>query len=153
MALKVGDPAPDFSAKNQDGKTIHLADFKGKQPVLLYFYPKDDTPGCTKEACSFRDRFAKFKELGAVVLGVSGQGAKSHQEFRAKHKLPFDLLVDSDGAINKAYDVGTMFVVGFYKRRSVLIGKDGKLLRYYEDVNPETHAAEVIKDLEDARGR
>src|SRR3989338_4863444 len=98
MAISAGVPAPNFAAKNQDGKEMHLSDFKGKF-VLIYFYPKDDTPGCTKEACDFRDSFTKVKKLNAVVLGVSRQEAASHKKFIAKHKLPFDLLVDHDGEI------------------------------------------------------
>ena len=146
LGMKTGDIAPEFAARNQDGKLIHLSDFKGR-PVLLYFYPKDDTPGCTKEAQGFRDKYAKFKELGVVILGVSGQGEKSHQEFRAKYQLPFDLLVDDDGALAKAYDTGTMLVIGLHKRKSVLIGRDGKVLHFYGDVDPSTHTAEVLKDL------
>jgi peroxiredoxin Q/BCP len=146
LALRAGEAAPDFAAKNQDGKVVHLADFKGR-PILLYFYPKDDTPGCTKEACSFRDEFEAFKKLGAVVLGVSGQDEKSHRAFRAKHRLPFDLLVDEDGALAKSYGIGTMFLIGLHKRRSVLIGPDGQVLKVYESVDPTTHATEVLKDL------
>src|SRR4051812_23472017 len=88
FALEPGQAAPEFSAKNQDGKTIKLSELKGK-PVLMYFYPKDDTPGCTKEACSFRDEYAKFKQKGAVILGVSAQDEASHRKFREKYHLPF----------------------------------------------------------------
>ncbi len=147
LGLKAGDVAPPFAAKNQDGKLIQLSDFKGK-PVLLYFYPKDDTPGCTREARGFRDEFARFKALGAVILGVSGQDEKSHQQFRAKYQLPFDLLVDGDGQLAKAYDTGTMFLLGLHKRKSVLIGRDGKVVHFYDDVNPATHTHDVLRDLE-----
>jgi peroxiredoxin Q/BCP len=149
MALSVGDPAPTISGKNQDGKVIHFTDYKG-QFVLVYFYPKDDTPGCTKEACSLRDNFSKIKALNTVVLGVSRQDQKSHQEFIAKHKLPFDLLVDTDGEITKAFDVPTMFAVGFSKRESILIGPDGKILKHYKDVDPEKHAEMVMADIQKA---
>src|SRR5437867_5660757 len=102
--LQVGNKAPDFSLPDQDGKTVSLKDFKGKQ-VVLYFYPKDDTPGCTKEACSFRDSEAALKKAGAVVLGVSMDGQTSHQKFITKFKLPFTLLSDEDAAVSKAYGV------------------------------------------------
>ncbi|HEY8280170.1 MAG TPA: peroxiredoxin [Bdellovibrionota bacterium] len=146
VAMTPGSAAPNFSAKNQDGKEIHLADYKGKF-VLIYFYPKDDTPGCTKEACDFRDRFTEVKKLNAVVLGVSRQDANSHKKFIAKHKLPFDLLVDGDGKIAEAFGVGTMPVIGFHKRQSILVGPDGKVVRFYESVTPEKHVAEVLEDI------
>jgi peroxiredoxin Q/BCP len=150
FAIAVGASAPNFSAKNQDGKTVSLSDFKGK-PVLLYFYPKDETPGCTKEACSFRDQYAAFTKQGAAVVGISAQDAKSHREFKDKHKLPFDLLVDSDGSIAKAFGVGKFPVLGLLKRQSVLLDKDGKVLKFYENVDPETHTEEVLKDLAAAK--
>lgn len=144
--LTAGDTAPDFAGKNQDGHVIRFSDFKGK-PVLIYFYPKDDTPGCTKEACSFRDEYSKFQKLGAVILGVSTQDENSHKAFKAKHHLPFDLLADVDGSIAKAFGVGTMPIVGLVKRQSVLIGADGKVIRFYSDVSPGAHTDEVLKDL------
>ena len=147
IGLKSGDLAPDFAVKNQDGKVVHLHDFEGK-PVLMYFYPKDETPGCTKEACSFRDEFSKFKKLGAVVLGVSMQDEKSHQGFRSKHKIPFDLLVDQDGSLAKAYGVGFLAGVPLHKRQSILISAGGKVLKFYDNVDPKTHTNEVLKDLE-----
>lgn len=149
--LAPGTAAPDFTAKNQDGKAIHLADFKGKY-VLLYFYPKDDTPGCTKEACNFRDGISVLQKHGAVVLGVSKQDEKSHQEFRAKYKLPFDLLVDSDGQVASAYGISSMPVVGYFKRESVLISPTGKVLKFYKGVDPEVHSKQVIQDIEGAQG-
>lgn len=148
LALTVGTLAPNFTAKNQDGKTVNFTDFSG-HPVLLYFYPKDETPGCTKEACEFRDHYAEFKKQGIVVLGISRQDEKSHLEFKNKHHLPFDLLVDKDGVISKAYGVGQMPIVGLLKRQSVLIGKDGHVLKFYESVDPENHAAQALKDLEE----
>lgn len=143
----LGEKAPDFKAMNQDGKMISLSDYKGK-PVLLYFYPKDDTPGCTVEACKIRDGFAKFKKLGITVFGVSRQGQKSHLEFRKKHSLPFDLLVDKDGALAKLYGIDKIMLVGFFKRQSVLIGADGVIHKIYRDVDPDTHADTVLKDTE-----
>jgi peroxiredoxin Q/BCP len=146
FALNPGDSAPDFAAPNQDGKIVHLSDFKGKS-VLLYFYPKDDTRGCTAEAQGLRDRIDAFKKVGAVVLGVSRQDAESHQRFRAKYKLPFDLLVDSDGKLGEKFGVGAMPIVGFFKRQSVLIGPDGKIRKFYPSVDPEKHADEVLSEL------
>ena len=146
LAVEPGTAAPPFFAKDQDGKTIQLADFKG-QYVLLYFYPKDETPGCTKEACHLRDQFTEFKKKGIVILGVSVQDAKSHQQFIKKYHLPFSLLVDENGELAKKFGVGTYPVVGLLKRQSVLIGKDGRVLKFYADVNPDTHTAEVLKDV------
>lgn len=146
LGLTSGEKVPDFTAKNQDGKVIRLSDFKNS-PVLIYFYPKDDTPGCTKEACSLRDNFAQFKKHGAVILGVSGQDEKSHQEFKKKYQLPFDLLVDSDGSLAKKLGVGSM--LGFHHRQSLLVGPDGKLMKFYSDVDPRTHSKEVLDTLDE----
>jgi peroxiredoxin Q/BCP len=147
--IPAGEKAPDFALKNQNGQIIKLSEQRGKF-VLMYFYPKDDTPGCTKEACNFRDEYSEIKKLNAVVFGISRQDEKSHQKFIAKHKLPFDLLVDADGAVAKAYGVGTMPVVGFHKRQSILVGPDGKVLRFYDDVDPAKHVSEVISDIKSA---
>lgn len=149
VGFTVGEVIPDFSAKNQDGKVIKLSDLKGK-PVLIYFYPKDDTPGCTKEACELRDNYAKYQKLGAVILGVSKQDAASHRKFREKYHLPFDLLTDEDGSVAKTLGVETMPVVGFHHRQSLLIGSDGKLLKFFEKVDPQLHATEVLNLLRDA---
>ena len=150
MAFSPGDFIPDFSAKNQDGKLIHLSDFKGKF-VLIYFYPKDETCNCTTEASTFRDEFKNFSKVSAVVLGVSRQNEKSHQAFKRHHNLPFDLLVDSDGALAKTLGVGSFPVLGMSKRQSILIGPDSKLIRFYSEVNPLKHAKEVLGDIEKAR--
>jgi thioredoxin-dependent peroxiredoxin len=149
-ALSPGDVAPNFSAKNQNGKEIHLSDFKG-QYVLIYFYPKDETPGCTKQACDLRDRHEQIKKLNTVVLGVSRQGADSHKQFIEKHKLPFDLLVDSDGSVGKALGVGSMPIIGFSDRSSLLIGPDGKVIHFYKDVDAAKHADTVLEDLKKAQ--
>jgi thioredoxin-dependent peroxiredoxin len=146
MSLAPGDPAPDFSASNQDGKSIRLSELRG-HPVLLYFYPKDDTPGCTKEACGFRDGFEEFRKLGAIVFGVSSQDEKSHQAFRSKYALPFDLLVDSRGELSRSFEVGSIPLLGLFKRQSVLIDAQGRIARVYPDVDPAAHPSEVLVDL------
>mgnify|MGYP001560700190 CR=1 FL=1 len=143
--LADGTKAPLFEAKNQDGKTVKLADHQGHW-VLLYFYPKDDTPGCTKQACDLRDDSKKYAQAGITILGVSTQSAKSHQEFKAKHKLPFDLLVDEEGKIGDAFGVAKMPVIGIYKRQSVLISPDGKVARFFENVDAGKHSR-MIFDL------
>lgn len=149
--LKEGDMAPDFSAATSGGGKISLADFKGKN-VILYFYPKDDTPGCTKEACAFRDGFAEFQKRGAVVLGVSTDSAASHDKFVEKFKLPFPLLADEDKTIVNAYGVwgDKSFLGRVYqgtRRVTFLIGPDGRIKKIWPKVKPDQHAAEVLAAL------
>ncbi len=103
--IKIGSPAPDFALHTSTGDLVKLADFRGKKNVVVYFYPKDFTRGCTAEACSFRDSYEEFKNLGAEVIGISGQDQKSHQAFATEHRLPFILLSDMDGSVRKAYGV------------------------------------------------
>jgi thioredoxin-dependent peroxiredoxin len=151
LNLKEGDKAPGFSAPTQDGSTVSLADFKG-QAVVLYFYPKDDTPGCTKEACAFRDIYADFKKAGAAVLGVSIDSPKSHQKFIEKFQLPFTLLSDADKKIVQDYGVwGEKSFMGRKymgtHRVTFLIGPNGKIARIWPEVKPEKHAAEVLKAI------
>jgi len=148
-AITAGDAVPEFSAKNQDGKVVTSKELLGK-PYLLYFYPKDETPGCTKEACALRDEFANFKKRGALVFGVSRQGAESHQAFIKKHRIPFDLLIDEDGQLAKKMGVGLYPLVGLHQRQSLLVGSQGKVIHFYESVDPATHPAEVLKDLDQA---
>ena len=151
LTLKEGDQAPSFTVATNGGGKISLADFKG-QNVVLYFYPKDDTPGCTKEACSFRDHFAEFKKRGAVVLGVSTDPVKSHDKFTEKFKLPFTLLADDDKKIVQAYGVWgeKKFMGRKYMgthRVTFLIGEDGKIKKIWPKVKPEEHVAEVLAAL------
>jgi peroxiredoxin Q/BCP len=148
--LKVGEALPEFSVKNQHGKTVSSKDLKGK-PYLLYFYPKDETPGCTKQACALRDEFAAFKKRGALVFGVSKQDAESHRAFIQKHRIPFDLLIDEEGKLAAQLGVGTYPVVGLHQRQSLLVDAEGKLIRFYESVDPAGHPAEVLKDLDQAK--
>jgi peroxiredoxin Q/BCP len=150
FGLGAGDVAPDFAMKNQDGKIVKLSSFRGK-PVLVYFYPHDNTPGCTTEAQTLRDSFEKYQAQGAVILGVSRQDEKSHRDFKAKNNLPFDLLVDADGEVGKKYGIGTMPLFGTFHRESVLIGPDQKVVHFYFNVDPEKHAAEVLRDIASAK--
>jgi len=149
--IRPGDKAPDFTATTQEGDRVALGDFRGRS-VILYFYPRDDTPGCTKEACAFREEFASFKKKGAVVLGVSTDSAKSHCKFAAKYKLPFMLLADEERAIVQAYGVwgeksfpGRKYL-GTH-RVTFLIGPDGVVKHVWPQVKPEEHAKEVLAAL------
>ena len=139
---KAGDAAPQFEGQDQDGKTVKLADFAGKKIVLLYFYPKDFTGGCTKEACGFRDRMGELKTNNVEVIGVSFDSAESHQKFIAEYKLNFILLADTDGKIIKAYDV-KMPLMNMAKRVSFLIGMDGKIVHVTDAMSPQTHFDEM----------
>ena len=147
--LKEGDKAPDFKTTDQNGNTVKLSDLKGKR-VVLYFYPKDDTPGCTKEACSFRDADDIYRAKGITVYGVSTDTEKSHQKFISKFQLPFDLLADTDKSIVEAYGVwgeksmyGKKYMGTF--RKTFLIDQDGKIVRIFEKVNVSAHADEVLE--------
>ena len=151
MAIEEGKAAPAFSLKDANGKTVALKDFKGKN-VVVYFYPKDDTPGCTKEACAFRDNFPKFRKLGVEVLGVSTDGEKAHQKFIAKYELPFRLLADDDKKIVEAFGVwGEKSLYGRKymgtNRVTYLIDEAGKIAAVWPKVKPETHAAEILAKL------
>ena len=151
LKLKEGDQAPNFMVDTSGGERVSLADFVGKN-VILYFYPKDDTPGCTKEACAFRDGYADFKRRGAVVLGVSTDPVKAHDKFVEKFKLPFTLLADTDKKIVEAYGVWgeKSFMGRKYQgthRVTFLIGPDGKIKKIWPKVKPEEHPAEVLATL------
>jgi len=139
---KVGDTAPLIQGRDQDGKTWKLADAVGKKVVLLYFYPKDDTPGCTKEACGFRDRMADLKKDKVEVVGVSFDTSASHQKFIAKYNLNFPLLADSDGKIADAYGV-RMTGRDMARRVSFLIGLDGKIAHVTDTPSADTHLSEM----------
>ena len=141
--LEPGTIAPEVSAPNQDGKAVKLSDYAG-HPVLIFFYPKDDTPGCTKEACALRDSYTRFQRQGIVVLGVSRQSPASHKAFIEKHHLPFDLLADEDGAFARAFGVKSIPIFGWLKRQSVLLDADHKVVKFFPDVDPVKHAEEVL---------
>ncbi|HZC68222.1 MAG TPA: thioredoxin-dependent thiol peroxidase [Nitrospirales bacterium] len=145
--LQVGDKAPDFSLPDQDGKTVSLKSLKGKQ-VVLYFYPKDDTPGCTKEACGFRDSLRTIEKANTVVLGVSMDDAVSHHKFIKKYSLPFTLLCDEDGKVSKAYAVykkKNMYGKTYWgiERSTFIIDETGKLKALFRKVKVDGHVGEV----------
>ncbi len=146
MPLQEGSPAPDFSLKATDGSTVQLSQFKGKKNVVLYFYPKDDTPGCTKEACSFRDDISQITGKDAVVLGVSVDDTDSHKAFTEKFHLNFPLLSDMGGTVSKAYDAFRP-EKGNSARVTAIIDKEGKIKKVFPQVNPEGHSQEVLKYL------
>lgn len=141
--LAPGTPAPDFSLEDENGTLHTLADTKGKT-VLLYFYPKDGTPGCTKEACTLRDSYAAYKKAGVVVLGISPDSVESHRKFKEKYSLPFTLLSDSSKETAAAYDAKGLL---FTSRISYLIDGDGLILNAFPDVDPATHAEEVLSHV------
>jgi peroxiredoxin Q/BCP len=146
VSLQVGQDAPKFKAVSTDGTIISLDDFKGKQNVVLYFYPEDMTGGCTAEACAFRDDKSKFDELHTAILGVSMDPIEMHKQFTEKDHLNFPLLVDTTGTICKAYGVPTS--EGRYpKRWTFLIDKNGKIAKIYQQVHPREHSAELQKDI------
>lgn len=146
-ALKAGDQAPLIEGKDQDGKTWKLADALGKKIVLLYFYPKDDTPGCTKEACGFRDRISDLKKDGVEVVGVSFDSSESHQKFISKYNLTFPLLADTDGKIADAYGA-RMSGRNMDRRVSFLIGLDGKIVHVTDTMSAGTHLTEMKQAVE-----
>jgi peroxiredoxin Q/BCP len=151
MILSVGQLAPDFTLPDQEGKIHMLSSYRG-QMVVVYFYPKDDTPGCTKEACAFRDNLPQFKKLKIPVIGISTDTSESHQKFAQKYQLPFTLLADEHKKVVEAYGVWGVkkFMGRAYTgvaRTSFLIDQQGKVLKIYEQVKPEKHVLEVLDDL------
>ena len=148
--LKEGQIAPPFATQMVTGEQVSpvaLADFHGKR-VILYFYPKDNTPGCTKEACSFRDGYSKFQQAGLVVLGCSIDTADSHKAFIQKYGLPFPLLLDPDKKIAKEYGAANGIpILGFDRRITYVIGEDGRILKVYPNVDPSIHSGEILGDL------
>lgn len=152
MSLEVGQAAPDFTLKDQDGRERTLSEYKGEW-VLVYFYPRDNTPGCTKEACTLRDEYEDFRRLTITIFGISGDSVESHAKFAKKHDLPFPLLADTEKEVMKAYgSFGKKKFMGReYEgifRNSYLIDPEGKLRKIYEKVKPAEHAKEVIKDVQ-----
>ena len=149
MELKVGDKAPDFTLPSQMGDNVTLSEFLGKKAIVLYFYPKDESPGCTREACSFRDSYDVFTELGAEVLGVSSQSVESHKSFATHHGLPFLLLSDADGKVRQFYGVpATMGVIP--GRVTFIIDKKGVVRHVFSSqFQPEKHIEEALRILKE----
>jgi peroxiredoxin Q/BCP len=149
--VREGEPAPDFTLESDTGERISLSDLRGK-PVVLYFYPKDDTPGCTTQACGIRDQYAEFEQAGAIVLGVSPDGVKSHVKFKEKYDLPFTLLADPEHELAERYGVwGEKKYMGRaymgVSRSTFVIGSDGTVTKIFHDVKPATHADDVLAAL------
>jgi len=147
VGLAVGDRAPDFALPDADGRTVRLSDFQGRKAVVLYFYPKDDTPGCTKEACSFRDHYEDFTDAGAEVIGVSSDSGASHRRFSARHRLPFTLLSDAGGALRKRY--GVPATLGLLPGRvTFVIDREGVVRHVFNSQLAATqHVAEALRGI------
>ena len=146
----IGRPAPDFSLPSTTGENISLKQFKGKKTVILYFYPKDETPGCTREACSFRDQYAEFEKHNAVILGVSADSLESHQHFREKNNLPFPLLADEDATLSKMY--GVYKQKNLYGKKSMgierttfVIDRTGRIAQIYPKVKVDGHVQDLLE--------
>ena len=148
--LEPGTWAPDFEGRNQDGAPVRLRDLRGRS-VVLYFYPHDDTAGCTREACAFRDDLHSFQDLGAVILGVSSQDEESHVAFRNRYGLPFDLIADPDRRIASAFRAVAFH--GMAKRVTYVIGPDGRILAAYRRLDPKSHSQEALRILSGVRRR
>ena len=151
MPVEEGRPAPDFTLTSDSGETVSLSSLKGS-PVVLYFYPKDDTPGCTAQACGIRDAYGEFEDAGAIVLGVSPDGEASHAKFKEKYELPFTLLADADHAVADAYGVwGEKTFAGKtymgVERSTFVIDPDGNVGRIFRKVKPDEHADQVLDAL------
>ncbi len=144
-----GSPAPEFELPDQSGQLHSLEDYRN-QWVVLYFYPKDETPGCTTEACEFRDNIFAFRDLDVQILGVSLDDVESHKAFAEKYSLPFPLLADTEGDTSAAYGVKTrMFGMTVAKRQTFIIDPDGNIARHYQEVDPDKHSAQVLLDLKE----
>lgn len=150
--VTLGDPAPEFELPDQDGQLHSLEDYRD-QWVILYFYPKDETPGCTTEACEFRDNIFAYRDLNAQILGVSLDDVESHKAFAENHGLPFPLLADVDGTASSAYGVKTrMFGMTVARRQTFIIGPDGTIAKHYAEVKPSEHSKQVLADLKELTG-
>jgi peroxiredoxin Q/BCP len=148
----VGTNAPSFNLQDQNGEWHALKDYHG-QWLAVYFYPRDDTPGCTKEACNFRDNIYAFKSIGAAVVGISVDDVESHKEFSDKYKLPFTILADEENETAKAYGVLKDYkLIKLASRQSFLISPEGKIAKHYADVDPDTHTDEVLADIKKLMG-
>ena len=147
MELKEGDPIPHFSGVDQNGNNFNSKEHIGNQPLVVYFYPKDFTPGCTQEACQFRDSYEDFKELGAEVIGISADSAKSHEKFSKKHDLPFRLLSDPDKKLQKKFGVKKSVFGLLPGRETFVIDKQGKIIMRFNDLKASGHIRKALKVL------
>ncbi|GAA4075858.1 peroxiredoxin [Flavobacterium cheonanense] len=146
MSLKIGDKLPSFSAKDTNGNIFNSHDYIGKQPLVIYFYPKDDTPGCTAQACSFRDNYQEFKDLGAEVIGISSDTVTSHLKFKSKFNLPFILLSDNDKKLRKLFGVqNSLFIIP--GRETFVIDKQGVVIMVFNSMSSEIHITKALKVL------
>lgn len=146
MALKVGDTLPNFTAKDSNGNIFNSQDFIGKQPLVIYFYPKDDTPGCTVQACSFRDHYQEFKDLGAEVIGISSDSVQSHVRFKSRFSLPFILLSDNDRKLRKLFGVANNFLV-LPGRETFVVDGNGTILMVFNSMSAKIHITKALEIL------
>ena len=148
MSLKIGDKLPNFSAKDTNGNIFNSLDYIGKQPLVIYFYPKDDTPGCTAQACSFRDNYQEFKDLGAEVVGISSDTVTSHLKFKSKFNLPFILLSDNDKKLRKLFGVqNNLFIIP--GRETFVMDKNGIIIMIFNSMSAEIHIEKALKTLKE----
>jgi peroxiredoxin Q/BCP len=149
----IGSAAPAFTLPDQNGKPVSLASYRGKW-VVLYFYPKDGTPGCTTEACEFRDNIFAFRDAGAVILGISVDSVESHKEFASEHRLPFTLLADSEKQVARTYGVlhRMLGVMELARRETFIVDPQGRIARHYREVDPGSHSKQVLADLKTLQG-
>tara|TARA_R110002072_G_scaffold1587_1_gene13360 strand:- start:164165 stop:164620 length:456 start_codon:yes stop_codon:yes gene_type:complete len=148
MSLKIGEELPDFKLKDQNGNVFSINSVKGIKPVVIYFYPKNFTPGCTKEACSFRDNFEDFLAEGALVIGISSDSETSHNKFSAKYNLPFTLLADTKGKVRKLFGVRASFLGLLPGRETFVFNKDGKLTYKFQALNAQPHIDMALSELQ-----
>lgn len=147
MGLNIGDTLPDFQLTDQKGEVFDINSVKGKNYLVIYFYPKNFTPGCTKEACSFRDSFEDFHELGAIVIGISSDSKKSHERFAKKHQLPFTLLSDSKGVVKRSFGVKNNFLGLIPGRETFVVNKEGIIIFTFNSMNADQHIKEALTVL------
>jgi len=149
MALKIGDLVPHFTSVNQDGDTFDSENYIGKQLLVIYFYPKDNTPGCTKEACEFRDQYETFQQFGAQVIGISGDSQSSHQKFAMRHKLPFILLTDANRKLRRLFGVESNLLGLLPGRETFVLDASGKLVMRFNSMNAKNHMRKALKKVKE----
>ncbi|TDQ30835.1 peroxiredoxin [Zeaxanthinibacter enoshimensis] len=147
MGLKVGENIPQFSLEDQEGNIFDISAIKGKKPIVIFFYPKDNTPGCTKEACAFRDSYEDFTDLGAEVIGISSDSSSTHKRFGARYNLPFTLLSDPDGKVRKQFRVKGHLLNLLPGRETYVVNKEGKVVMVYNNMNASNHMEKALDAL------